>query len=254
MSKKVFILNKREGETPLERMEIFRRQNIKTDKIFQNIKMTYAGRLDPMASGVMIVLVGEETKNKQKYLNFTKEYDFEILFGFSTDTHDILGKVTDIIKQDVKKIELEKKLKENLKYFKGKFIQKYPLYSSKTVEGKQLFEYGRDGALVDLPEHEVEVKSLKFINLRKINPSSLLRNIERRIGKVKGDFRQKEILKIWKKQIKKDGNYFIGSFSVKCGSGTYVRSISNDLGGKIGLPALAFSIKRKKIGKYTLRG
>ena len=53
--------------------------------------MTYAGRLDPMASGLLIVLAGEETKNKEKYLNLDKEYLFEVLFGFKTVTYDFLG-------------------------------------------------------------------------------------------------------------------------------------------------------------------
>lgn len=252
---KVFILNKKEGETPLERMDIFRKQESRKDKKFQDIKMTYAGRLDPMASGVMIVLVGDETKNKQRYLNFTKEYDFEILFGFNTDTHDILGLVRDFkVIQDVEKSELENKIKDNIKYFKGKILQKYPLYSSKTVEGKQLFEYGRAGLNVELPEHEVEVKSLEFLKLKKINNKKLLENIEKRVDRVKGDFRQKDILKLWRQKLntKKDTIYFIGSFKIKCASGTYVRSLANDLGYRISVPALAFSIKRTKIGKYTI--
>ena len=80
--KKVIVLNKKEGETPLESLENFRAKN----KKYQDVKMTYAGRLDPMASGVLLVLAGDETKNKEKYLNLDKEYEFEILFGFATDT------------------------------------------------------------------------------------------------------------------------------------------------------------------------
>ena len=87
--KKIILLNKKEGETPLEALDRFRMANPK----YKDEKMTYAGRLDPMASGVLLVLVGEEIKQKDKYLALNKEYEFEILFGFATDTYDILGKV-----------------------------------------------------------------------------------------------------------------------------------------------------------------
>ena len=245
-------VNKKEGETPLEALEVFRNKN----KIGEDVPMTYAGRLDPMASGVMIILVGEECKNKEKYLKLDKEYEFSVLFGFATDTYDILGKV---VRQDLTTLdlttfsqsELEKLIKKNLKFFKGKIMQKYPMYSSKTVAGKQLHEYARMGEEVDAPEHEVNVKSLKFLKIRKISSGKLLENIEKRISKVniKNDFRQKEILKIWQTCVRQDltQSYFIGSFSSCVSSGTYIRTISHDLGAKIGTPALAFKIKRTKI-------
>lgn len=246
----VFLINKKEGETPLQCLESFRASK----KIGKDVLMTYAGRLDPMASGLMILLAGEECKNKEKYLGLDKEYEFSVLFGFATDTYDILGKVVDKAGSASLKFrrvdELSKLIKKNLKFFKGKFMQKYPMYSSKTVEGKQLHAYARGGEDVNIPEHEVEVKSLKFIKLSKISREKLLKNIETRIAKVKGDFRQKEILKLWKKELKKPQSFFVAHFRVKCGSGTYVRAIANDLGGRIGVPALALSIKRTKIGKY----
>ncbi|MEK7588399.1 MAG: hypothetical protein AAB438_01125 [Patescibacteria group bacterium] len=249
--KKIIVLNKHEGETPLEILEVFRRKHGK----YKDIKMTYAGRLDPMASGLLIILTGEECKKKDEYLKLDKEYEFEVLFGFATDTYDILGKVIahacEEHLQALSVKSLEKDINKNLKYFKGTFIQKYPIYSSRTVEGKPLFEYGREGKEVDIPEREVNVKSLKFLKLRKINNKKLLENIEKRVSKVNGDFRQKEILNIWKKELKKEETFFVGSFKIKCSSGTYVRGIANSLGEKMGIPALAFSIKRTKIGKWS---
>jgi len=247
--KKILILNKKEGETPLEALQNFRAKN----KDYKDIKMTYAGRLDPMASGLILILTGEETKNKDKYLVLDKEYYFSVLFGFATDTYDILGKVkhSDIF-ENVRMLELGKKIKQNLKYFTGQFTQQYPLYSSKTVNGKQLFIYGRNHEDVKLPKRIVYVSYLKFLKLRKISGKTLLSIIEKRIKKVKGDFRQKEILKIWLKKlsIKKSESFFIASFKIKCGSGTYVRDIANSLGEKLGISSLAFSIKRTKIGNW----
>jgi len=255
--KKILLLNKKEGETPLFALESFRKKN----KEYEDVKMTYAGRLDPMASGLLLVLTGEETKNKEKYLALDKEYEFEVLFGFATDTYDILGKVVTPTNLPLNKGEarrgfaLKNLIKKNLKFFTGKFIQKYPIYSSKTVKGKQLFQYARGGEDVEIPEREVFVKGLKFLRLRKISNKKLLENIEKRIKKVKGDFRQKEILKIWRKNLSVkhsmfDTGFYVAGFKVKCSSGTYVRAISNSLGEKMGIPALAFSIKRTKIGNW----
>lgn len=245
--KKIILINKKEGDTPLQALESFRVKN----KSYKDVKMTYAGRLDPMASGLLLVLAGEKVKKKEKYLKLDKVYEFEVLFGFATDTYDILGKVLKDSKVKEDKKTIESLIKNNLKHFTGKFIQKYPIYSSKTVAGKALFEYGRKDIDVEVPEREVTVKSLKFLKLKTINSKKLLSNIEKRIFKVKGDFRQKEITKIWHKKLSKNSkNFYIASFKIKCGSGTYVRSIANGLGDSMRIPALAFSIKRTSIGKY----
>jgi len=244
--KKVIVLNKKEGETPLESIGVFCRKHPK----YSGVPMTYAGRLDPMASGLLVVLAGEECKNKNAYLALDKEYEFKVLFGFATDTYDTLGKVvhSSILQNDKMLI---KQIKNNLKFFKGKFIQKYPIYSSKTVKGKPLFAYGREGVDIELPEREVFVKSLKFFGIKKITSKKLLENIERRIGKVKGDFRQEEIITTWRQELKvSKSSFYIGSFKIKCSSGTYVRGIAHSLGAKMQIPALAFYIKRTKIGKY----
>src|SRR3990167_11197474 len=114
--KKVIITNKKIGETPLERLEKVRKE----EKIDAKTPMTYAGRLDPMAQGLLIILVGEECKNKEKYTNLNKEYELEIIFGIETDTQDVLGLI--------KKVSTDKpKLIDFNKYI-GKFIQKYPAF------------------------------------------------------------------------------------------------------------------------------
>ncbi len=247
--KKIILLNKKEGETPLEALEAFRRKN----KEYKDVPMTYAGRLDPMASGLLLILAGEETKNKDKYLNLDKEYEFEVLFGFSTDTYDILGKVQHShILENVGMSDMSENIKTTLKKFKGDIVQQYPAYSSKTVNGKPLFAYAREGVEIEAPSREVTVKDLKLKNLKTITGSKLLKDVEKRISKVGGDFRQKEILKVWKKELgKKEKNKFLlGFFTIKCTSGTYVRTIANSLGEELGVPALAYSIKRTRLGKW----
>ena len=92
MLPKVLNLYKKIGETPLERIKRFKADNPE----YAMLKMSYAGRLDPMAEGVLLVLVDGENKNREKYLNFSKEYEADIIFGIGTDTHDVLGKIARI--------------------------------------------------------------------------------------------------------------------------------------------------------------
>lgn len=253
--KKIIILNKKEGETPLWALENFRKKNPE----YLDVSMTYAGRLDPMASGVLIVLAGEEVKNKEKYLAMDKEYSFSVLFGFSTDTYDILGKLSPVescgAEGEITGSFLTKEIENNLKYFKGKLKQKYPIYSSKTVNGKPLFSYARNNEEVEIPEREIFIKKLGLEKIRKISGGNLFKNIEKRIGKVEGDFRQKEILKLWQNKLldkKIPQLFYLADFKVSCGSGTYVRGIAHSLGEKMKIPALAFSIKRTKIGRFSI--
>src|SRR4051812_27894414 len=119
------LVYKRRRETPLEALERFRLEFPR----YKDEVLSYAGRLDPMAEGLLIVLVGDENKKRQEYLGLPKEYIVEILFGFETDTHDILGKVIYAKSADVSKETLEKVLEASV----GIFQEEYPLFSSRTV-------------------------------------------------------------------------------------------------------------------------
>ncbi len=261
------IMNKKRGETPLECILRYKKAHPK----FEKIKMTYAGRLDPLAEGVLIILYGEECKNKEKYLKLDKEYEVEVLFGFATDTYDVLGKVTSLIYSNDTLWLFGKshnvKLKQILQSFVGKFSQKYPPYSSK------FFNKARSGELKDeeITSKNVEIKSIKFLSQKNISKSKLKKYVKDSIDLVQGDFRQNEILKIWNSilaiipakagtqnslnldsRLHGNDKYQTISIKVKCTSGTYMRSLANEIGKNVGVPALALSIKRTKVGKFKL--
>lgn len=241
---KFFIVYKNLGETPLEALERTR-LNKGLDPL---LPMTYAGRLDPMAEGVLLVLVGDECKNKQKYLDMPKEYETEILFGIETDTFDILGlpKITEdvVFSKDC--------LLEKIDKYIGKSTQVYPSFSSKTVSGKPLFQYFREGEDVALPKREVEVFSIDFLEERNLSSDFLLQQIEERISKVKGDFRQSEILLAWNKILAEKREFKIIKLKINCGSGFYVRRFADSLGKEFGMGAIAYSIKRTKVGNFSI--
>jgi len=244
-------LYKEVGETPFECMARWRSAHPE----LEFAPMTYAGRLDPMAEGLILVLYGDKTHEKNDYLSFNKEYEFGVLFGFSTDTYDILGKVA--FESNLENIEIEKEmLEETVSKMIGQNEMPYPAFSSRPVAGRPLFLWAKEGKLdeIKIPNHIVEIFSIKILENRNISKRELLDYIENKIKKVKGDFRQEEILKIWREKL---FDSMSESFPVvKCiaevGSGTYIRQIAHVLGEKLGISGLTFSIKRTKVGEYRV--
>jgi len=227
---KVLKLYKKVGETPLECLNRFRKSN----PSYKNVKMTYAGRLDPVAEGVLLVLVGEECKKKEKYLNLDKVYEIDILFGFVTDTYDLLGLVK---KQSNRIFSLP-----DWQRFTGKFKQKYPPYSSK------FWEKARAGTLIEkeIETKDVEIYKIKLLRVKNISKKSLSNYIIKTISKVRGDFRQKQILKKWKTALLKseEKKFPVISLKVKCSSGTYMRSLAHNIGNEVRVPTSILRIKR----------
>lgn len=245
----MYLVYKQLGETPLTALEKCRTQH----GIEKNIPMTYAGRLDPMAEGLLIILTGEECKEKDAYVQLDKEYEFEILFGFSTDTGDLLGMVQR--NQEYKNVLSVKDIEKILSIFGDSYIQKYPAYSSKTISGTPLFVYARENRMVkDLPTHEVSINNVKTMGLLSLSANDLEKKIVEKINSVQGDFRQKEILEKWKEVFlnKKQETFHTLSLNISVSSGFYVRQFVVDIGEKMGISCVTFSIKRIRIGEYKL--
>ncbi len=240
------IIIKKLGETPLEAIERFRA----TRSDLKNIPMTYAGRLDPLAEGELLVLIGDECKHKEKYLALDKEYEVEIVFGISTDTYDALGLVTDV------RCHTSGLLNIDFSKYIGRFSQEYPAYSSKTVRGVHLHELARKNKLPEeMPIKEVEIYSIiidqglpSFIYSQELK-TRILNNI----SLVKGDFRQNEIKKKWEELFLRHNLLETNKMwprmiiRVMCSSGTYMRSLIHSLGQDTKIGAFALGIKRVKI-------
>ena len=257
----MYVINKLEGETPLEALESFRLEK----GIDLLSPMTYAGRLDPMAEGLLLILFGDECKKKGQYLGLDKEYDLEVLLGVGSDTGDILGIIG---KYDMRSFEFEdislELIQEKINMLIGKRTEKYPAFSSKPMKGKPMFMHAKEGKLIDfnedeIPQKEIEIYSIDFISKEIINQTKLVETAIKRIGKVKGDFRQKEIINFWNNLLKNEDGYdmHLNQFSiiklhVKSSSGAYMRTLAQKLGESLCTKALAWKIKRTKIGEYAL--
>lgn len=236
--------------------------------------MTYLGRLDPLAEGVLLMASGEDVKKKEEFLELDKEYDFVSIFGFATDTYDILGKIMRVEKLkelndfDVRKVAL---------IYEGEREQEYPLYSSKIIsQEKWSFEQTKyfsaeksprsrasrapkvalKTTSPDWPSKKITIHKIQFHKLETLNSKELFGRLLMDISKVNGDFRQHEILTLWKQVLLGSGSqypdYFIGKFSAHVSSGTYIRGLVNDMGKTLGCGATTLSIKRTRVGDYKI--
>ncbi len=280
---KLYKVNKKVGETPLEALERLRKQK----KISPKAKLTYIGRLDPMASGLLLVLQDATQQDREKYLGLDKTYEAKILLGFTTDTWDLLGiphnkehitrsrrhtktEIEHITSNREHLIYSKEQIEKAIKKYSGSFKLPVPAYSSVQYKGKSLFEWARAGKLneKDLPKREFNVKSQKLKGLEIISSAKLLKYIQTNIKKVKGDFRQEEILKTWSSVILSSfpslegrvldprlasgvtKKYQLINITISVSSGTYIRSIAHDLGKRLGTGAVLFGLKRTRVGKY----
>jgi tRNA pseudouridine55 synthase len=276
MQDKINVVYKKRGQTPLECINELKKAN----EHLLHLPLTYAGRLDPLAEGVLVILIGDECLKKDEYLKLPKEYETTILFGFETDTYDLMGLVTKVKELEVQhhvasdvvplirnkedeKLEhknlyddLVLRFKKLLPQFTGRIKQSYPPYSSRTVNGKPLYQWSREGKLreITIPSHDVFVESIDIIDEGFISGEDFLSKIKNDISLVGGDFRQKEIVDLWKNILKdkKEEQYKTITLRVSCGSGVYVRGIAHELGVALGVPALALNIKRTKVGEYSI--
>ncbi len=221
---------KERGETPLESV----------NKFFLNKeKVTYAGRLDPMAEGLLLVLKGDECKNARHHFSLPKTYTYNLLWGVKTDTYDTLGIIEKVTPKNSPITPLR------LPY--GKCTFPYPLFSSKTVKGIPLWKYARLGKYVERPLYTTTIYDHTVLNISKITGSAFVDAEVPYIQRVKGDFRQHIILKDLSSFKRKYGNvsFYVLSLKITLSGGGYVRSIAEHFS------SLAFNIKRIKIGSYT---
>ena len=243
---------KKQGETPLQALKRLREKQTE----LKDETLSYAGRLDPMAEGVLLVLVGDENNNREKFLHQDKAYITEALFGFETDSYDILGKLveTGTTSENITQEKLEKVLERSV----GTYEQPYPGFSSQPVNGKPLFEWAREGKLgeLEIPSKRVTVYKSQLLEVHEISAQDLLNTIKERISKVQGDFRQEEIIKLWHQKLdslqKSAQKYRTAKIRIACSSGTYVRSLVHELGKELGSAAIIYSLIRTKVGEKGL--
>ena len=149
----------KQRRTAESRRQQYRRSRAKRDV---RVKIGHGGTLDPGATGVLIIGVGNGTKQLQKFLSCTKTYETVVLFGAATDSYDGLGKV--VARKSAECVS-EAKVREALGSFRGDIMQRPPLYSALHLDGKRLYEYAREGKELprEIEERPVKVDGLELV-------------------------------------------------------------------------------------------
>ncbi len=260
-----FILfDKNIGETTSDCIDRLRLSNPE----ITDCKIGHLGTLDPMASGLMIFLVGDETKKFTQMQKLDKTYTFTIVFGIETDSYDMLG----IAKQynvlgstykgkdnfsthsaDAQGRLSSKDIMNVIETFRGKVWQKPPPYSAIRISGKPLYWWyrnNRQDEIKILPrEREIFSIDLKRFYDFKLSDLNIYLEI---IKNVKGDFRQEIIIEKWKEILQNNTTLAAADLEVQCSSGTYIRALTHDIGEKLGIPCFALNIRRIAIGDFKL--
>lgn len=187
-------------------------------------KVGHTGTLDPNATGVLPLLLGEATKISKYLINHNKTYEVVIKLGEKTTTADSEGKI--IEQKEVPENIFDKNNANNIKdraldyvqsvlnTFLGKSKQIPPMYSAIKVKGKKLYNYARQGIEIKVEPREIEIYSIKLNS----------KNQE-----------QNEI-----------------SFTVECSKGTYIRSLCEDIATKLGTVGFMKELKRTKVGEFSI--
>jgi len=235
------------GYTPLQALNKWRLQH----KDWDGLKMTYTGRLDPMAEGVMLIAIDEALQDQSKYQKLGKTYQAEILFGFTTDSYDALGLPKEVIKQPI----LEG-VKKEVASLVGDFKFSLPPFSSYKIKGKRLFWWALQNRLAEIviPQKTVLLNRLDFLSTKNYTADQLINLLIDKFSRLQTDLRQETILQQWHKLLLENSNQFLSvNLEIDCSSGTYIRSLAKELGRRLASGAILLSLVRTRVGEYSIK-
>lgn len=201
----ILLINKEKGITSQDAIS-------KVKRIIKVKKIGHAGTLDPLATGLLVVMVNGATKLSNYLMAAKKEYVAEIFIGRSTDTLDSEGNVL-----EEKRVDKSLNIDDVLNSFLGKSKQIPPMYSAIKQDGKKLYELARRGIEVERDARDIEIEEIERIS-----------------------------------GIINDDGFVRFSFRVVVSKGTYVRTLCEDIGKKIGYPAHMTNLVRTKIGSLSV--
>ncbi|MFB5660521.1 tRNA pseudouridine(55) synthase TruB [Alteribacillus sp. HJP-4] len=189
---------------------------MKIRRIFETKRVGHTGTLDPDVEGVLPICLGKATKAADYITLLPKQYEAEITLGFATDTEDASGIITSskAVKEDIDASSIQKVLEG----FQGRQQQVPPMYSALKVKGRKLYEYAREGIEVKREPRPIEVYDISYLE---------------------------ESLKVKERLV-------TFRFKVSCSKGTYIRTLSVDIGKRLGYPAHMSDLIRTSSGPFQL--
>jgi tRNA pseudouridine55 synthase len=201
-------------------LNIFKPKGISSHQVVKEVrdilnipKVGHTGTLDPSASGVLLLCLGQATKIAEFLVGMKKHYQGEMTLGITTDSQDAEGKI--IKEKEVGTDIDEKRIRDIFQKYEGKISQIPPMFSAAHYKGKRLYHLARKGIEVKRSSKEVKIYQFNLINFdKRVNP--------------------------------------IVKFEVVCSKGTYVRTLCNDIGNELGCGAHLSSLVRKKVGNFSI--
>ena len=201
----ILIINKTKGYTSHDIVYKIRK--------IVNEKVGHTGTLDPLATGVLPLLIGKGTLCSKYLINHDKKYQVELKLGKKTTTADSEGELVEEKDVLVEMLQ-EDKIEQVLETFLGQQEQIPPIYSAIKVNGKKLYEYARKNQEVDIKPRIIEIYELKLIELNK----------------------EEKIIK----------------FDVSCSKGTYIRTLCEDIAKKLNTVGYMYNLNRIKVGDFDI--
>ena len=201
----ILIVNKPEGITSQGVVS-------KVKKALNVKKVGHTGTLDPLATGVLPILIGNSTKLSKYLIEHDKTYRAVIKLGEKSSTGDREGEITETkeVSESLNKDIINKALQS----FLGKQTQTPPIYSAIKINGKKLYEYAREGKEVEIPEREIEIYKIDLIAFNKQDNTV--------------------------------------EYEVSCSKGTYIRTLCEDIAKSLNTVGYMLSLNRVKVDKFTI--
>lgn len=180
-------------------------------------KIGHAGTLDPDVTGVLPIAIGQATKLIELMHTQNKKYVGTAILGYATDSYDISGKVlkSQKLTDPIAKEEIEQQMQK----FVGQIEQVPPIYSAVRVNGKHLYEYAREGIEVERPKRQVQIFAYDTMSEPVFDSKTGFQEFD---------------------------------FQIECSKGTYVRSLVNDLGTRLGVSAVMKTLRRTASSGFTI--
>jgi tRNA pseudouridine55 synthase len=175
----------------------------------QRVKIGHTGTLDPMATGLLVLVVGSYTKRAGEFSKLDKVYQAEITLGATSTTGDKEGEITKVSDKQPEKAALEAVLAQ----FKGEILQKPHKYSAVKIDGQRAYKAARAGKTVEIEPRKVTIYELTDVTY----------------------------------------DYPIVKLTAKVSSGTYIRSLAEDIGEALGTGAYLSALRRTQVGEHKVQ-
>lgn len=188
------------------RRAAFKAQGITPTK--RQLRVGHAGTLDPFATGLLVILLGDATKRSDEFLKQDKAYEATVFLGRTSDTGDPEGELTHVSDLQPSGEAVEAAIST----FTGPIVQTPPVYSAIKINGQRAYKLARKGHQVEIPSRKVHIHSLEVVRYE--YPELHIR--------------------------------------AHVSSGTYIRSLAEDIGNKLGVGAYCSALRRTDIGEMKI--